>query len=123
MRLVLFLRLPRGQGTDLMSGNIVVTPVQELIGVASGLSDSLAYPGKYRSQGSARFFPGQYVEDPEAVDDPSTVPYLIEFRVQFPQLALWIPDCFNVSFVILNLGAKDLIHGSSIREIVGFQHV
>ncbi len=62
-----------------MFGNIVVAPGSELMGVASRLSDSLEYPGEHRSQRSARFFPGQYMEHSEVVDDLSTVRDFIEF--------------------------------------------
>ena len=123
MQLVLFVRLFRGQDTNLLSGNIAVAPVPELISVASRLPDSLAYPGENRSQGSARFFPGQYVAHPETVDDPSTVRDLIEFPAQLLQVALGIPDCLDVSVVVFNLRTKHRIHGSSVREIIGLQHV
>ena len=60
---------------------------------------------------------------PEFVDDLSAVPDFVEFRAQSLQVALGIPDCLDVSFVVINLGTKHLIHGLSVREVVSLQHV
>ena len=60
---------------------------------------------------------------------PSTTPVASATRAIPPRpsalacLTLGIPDCLDVSVVVINLATNHLIHGLSVREIIGVQHV
>ena len=59
----------------------------------------------------------------EYVEDPASVLHFIESSIQSLQFVLGVPNCFDISLVILKLGTEHRLHGAGVCEIIGFQHV
>ena len=47
----------------------------------------------------------------------------IKFRTNVLQPVLGMTDCFDIPFVVIQVGPKYLVDGTSVRKVVSFQHV